>query len=157
MTKNRIAGILAVLLGGAYLAATFRIPVFAAADEIGPRAFPFLVGVVVIGCGLALIVEDIRKGDGVPFSWGFLADRVIWLRILATIAAGIIYGLVLEDLGYLIATVLFMLVVTSLINVGKHVQNVVISLVFSLVTFTTFALILKLSLPRGLLGGILPF
>lgn len=156
MTKNRTAGILAVLIGGIYLAATFRIPVFAAADEIGPRAFPFLVAAVVIASGLGLIVDDLRKG-GEPFSWGFLTDRVVWLRILATIAAGVGYGLVLEDLGYLIATVLFMLAVTSLINVGKHVQNVVISLVFSLVTFVAFALVLKLSLPRGLLGGILPF
>ena len=50
-----------------------------------------------------------------------------------------------------------MIVVSELINVGRHVQNLVIAVVFSVVTFVSFALILKLSLPRGLLGGILPF
>ena len=63
----------------------------------------------------------------------------------------------LDWLGYLIATFFFMLIVTALINVGRHKQNLVISVLFSLISFISFALILKLSLPRGLLGGILPF
>lgn len=157
MTKNSTTGWLAVVLGALYLFGTTRVPVFDAGDQVGPRAFPYLIAAVMIGCGLALVVKDLRSADRVRFSWGFVSDRTIWLKILATMAAGIVYGLVLEDLGYLVATFLFMIVVSSLINVGRHVQNLVIAVVFSVVTFVAFALILKLSLPRGLLGGILPF
>ncbi len=157
MTKNSTTGWFAVVLGSLYLFGTTLVPVFDAGDQVGPRAFPYLVSAVVILCGLGLIVQDRRNAKRVPFSWGFAADRAIWLKILATMAAGIVYGLVLDDLGYLIATFLFMIVVSELINVGRHVQNLVIAVVFSVVTFISFALILKLSLPRGLLGGILPF
>lgn len=157
MTKNRTAGILAVVLGVFYLAGAFAVPVFDAGDQVGPRAFPFLIAALVIGCGVALLVQDFRSAERKPFSWGVAADRTVWVRILLTMAAGIIYGLVLDDLGYLIATFLFMMFVSSLINVGRHVQNLTIAVLFSVVTFVSFALILKLSLPRGVLGAVLPF
>jgi len=157
MTKNTTAGLFSVVLGVLYLAGTFAVPVFDAGDEIGPRAFPFIIAAVVICCGAALLVQDFRSKERKPFSWEFAADRAVWLRILFTMAAGICYGLVLDDLGYLIATFLFMMFVSSLINTGRHVQNLVIAVLFSVVTFVSFALVLKLSLPRGLLGAVLPF
>ncbi len=157
MTKNLTTGIFSVVLGLAYLAGTFNIPVFDAADSVGPRSFPFLVAAIVIICGAALIVNDLRSKERKPFSWGFAADSAIWLKIVLTMTAGIAYGLVLDWLGYLIATFFFMMMVTTLINVGRHKQNVIIAVLFSIITFISFALLLKLSLPRGLLGGILPF
>lgn len=157
MTKNLTTGIFAVILGLAYLAGTFNIPMNEAGDSVGPRSFPLLNAALVIICGLALIVNDLRSKDRKPFSWGFAAESDVWLRILATMTAGIIYGLVLDWLGYLIATLFFMIIVTSLINVGKHKQNLIISVLFSIISFISFALLLKLSLPRGLLSGILPF
>ncbi len=157
MTKNLTTGIFAVVLGLAYLAGTYAIPVFDAADSVGPRSFPFLIAAITIGCGLALIINDLRNKERKPFSWGFAAESGVWLRIAATMAAGIAYGLVLDWLGYLIATFIFMLIVTTLINVGRHKQNLIIAAMFSIVSFVSFALLLKLSLPRGLLGGILPF
>ena len=157
MTKNLTTGIFAVVLGLAYLAGTYSIPVFEAADSVGPRSFPFLIAAITIGCGVALIINDLRSTERKPFSWGFAAESGVWLRILATMVAGIAYGLVLDWLGYLIATFFFMMLVTTLINVGRHKQNVIISALFSIISFISFALFLKLSLPRGLLGGILPF
>jgi len=157
MTKNTTAGLLALVLGVAYLAGTFAVPVFDAGDEVGPRAFPFLIAAVVIGCGAALLIQDLRSSDRKPFSWEFVAQRAVWVRILLTMAAGIVYGLVLDDVGYLISTFVFMLFISELINVGRHVQNLVIASLFSVVTFVSFAVILKLSLPRGILGAVLPF
>lgn len=157
MTKDLTTGIFAVVLGLAYLAGTFAIPVFDASDSVGPRSFPFLTAAIVICSGLALIVSDLRRKERKPFSWGFVSERGVWLRIAATMAASIGYGLVLDWLGYLIATFIFMMIVTALINVGRHKQNVIISALFSIISFVSFALFLQLSLPRGLLGGVLPF
>ncbi len=157
MTKNLTTGIFSVVLGLAYLAGTYNIPVFDAADAVGPRSFPFLVAAIVIGCGVALIINDLRSKERKPFSWGFAAESGIWIKIVVTMLAGIGYGLVLDWLGYLIATFFFMMIVTTLINVGRHKQNLIIAVLFSVISFLSFALLLKLSLPRGLLGGILPF
>jgi putative tricarboxylic transport membrane protein len=157
MTKDTTAGIVSVVLGVGYLIGTFRITVPEAADMIGPRVFPFMISAAMIACGLALIVKELRSTNRKPFSWRIAAERGIWLRILLTIAAGIVYGLVLDWLGYLIATFFFMMFVASIINLGRHLQNAIIAAAFSISTFVAFAVVLKLSLPRGILGGLLPF
>ena len=157
MTKNLTTGIFAVVLGLAYLAGTFNIPVYDAADSVGPRSFPFLIAAITISCGIALIINDLRSKERKPLSWGFVSESGVWLKILAIMVIGITYGLVLDWLGYLIATFLFMMAVTTLINVGRLKQNVIIAVLFSVISFISFALLLKLSLPRGLLGGVLPF
>ncbi len=157
MTKDTTVGIFSVLLGVGYLVSTFRIPVLEAGDEIGPRVFPFMISAVVICCGLALILKELSSRNRNPFSWGFASERGIWLRILLTIAGGILYGLVLDWLGYVIATFFFMIFIASIINTGRHLQNAVLAAAFSIITFVAFALALKLSLPRGILAGVLPF
>jgi putative tricarboxylic transport membrane protein len=157
MTRDMTAGLVALVTGVLYGASTFRIPVFEAGDPIGPRAFPFMVAAVVICCGAALVLKELGRTERARFSWGLRSERGVWFRILLTIGGGIIYGVVLDWLGYLIATFLFLIFVASFLNVGRHRQNVILAAAFSLVSFVGFAVILKLSLPRGILGGILPF
>ena len=157
MTKNLTAGILALILGIAYLVGAFMVPVYEAGDQVGPRAFPFLVSAIAIVSGAALIAKDLRAAERPAFSWGFSANRGVWLRILAVMALGIVYGLVLDWLGYPIATFFFMIGISELINDGRHLQNIAMAAIFSVVTFVVFSLILNLSLPRGILGDILPF
>jgi len=156
-TKDTITGVFSVVVGSVYLISTTTIPITAAGDQVGPRVFPYIIAVLVIGCGLWLLAKEFLSKNRQPFSWGFIADRWVWVRILLTMAAGICYGLVLDGLGYLIATFLFMIVVCEMINVGRHGQNLIIATAFPIVTFVSFALLLKLSLPRGILGAVLPF
>jgi len=110
-TKDTITGVFSVVIGSIYLISTTTIPITAAGDQVGPRAFPYIIAVLVIGCGLWLLAKEFVNKNRQPFSWGFIADRGVWIRILLTMAAGICYGLVLDDLGYLIATFLFMMFV----------------------------------------------
>lgn len=156
MTKDTITGVVSIALGIAYLVGTFKIPVMEAADEVGPRSFPFLIAATVILCGVWLLVKEFRNKERQSFSFDFITERAIWLRIVLCMAGGIVYGLILDGLGYLLSTVLFMFFVCELINVGRHRQNLVIALSFSVFTFVAFALVLKLSMPRGVLG-FLPF
>jgi putative tricarboxylic transport membrane protein len=157
MTKDRVTGLLALLLGGVYLAAAFRVRVLDAGDPTGPRAFPFLVAALVIASGAALLFRDRFGARSEPLAWRIRAERGVWIRIALTIGCGIAYGLVLDGLGYLLATFLFMLAVSSFVNVGRHAQNLAVAAGFSLVTFVSFGLVLKLSLPRGILAAVLPF
>jgi putative tricarboxylic transport membrane protein len=70
---------------------------------------------------------------------------------------GIAYGLVMDSLGFLIPTTLFMLFISTLINRGRLVQNLVLAVAFSMITYGVFAVALKLSLPRGFIEQMLPF
>lgn len=159
MTKNTVSGLFALILGAGYLASTLLLPEVTAGDEVGPKLFPIIVSVVMMLSGGALVAADMRERAGKPgeaFSLRFVQERDVWTRIALTMVCGIVYGMVLDWLGYVIATILFMFAVTSFINVRRHLENAVISLSFSLVSFGVFAMLLKLSLPRGLLG-FLPF
>lgn len=157
MTKDRYVGIFAVLVGLFYLVSAITIPVLDVSDRIGPRTFPILVSIMVILCGALLLFKDIKSTKRKAFSWQFIAEKDIWLRVALTIAGGIVYGMVLDWLGYVITTFIFMVYVFSYINIGKHMKNIFIAFAFSTLSYTVFAIILKLSLPRGLLGEILPF
>ena len=156
ITKDTVTGVFSVVLGIAYLVGTYKIPMLDAGDEVGPRAFPFLIAATVILCGFLLLIKEFFNKERQAFSFHFIAERGIWLRILLIMAAGITYGLILDWLGYILSTIIFMVFVGSLINTRRYLQNLIIAVVFSISTFIAFALILKLSMPRGVLS-FLPF
>lgn len=156
MTKNLVSGIFALLLGTAYLIGVALLPDVNAGDAIGPRLFPYIIGSATVLCGGVLVFKDLRAKERPPFSFKFKEERAIWIKIAICVALGVLYGKVLDYLGYVIATLAFMLCCTTLINVGRIRQNVIISVLFSFVTYAVFSVGLELSLPRGLLD-FLPF
>ncbi|MGC9372770.1 MAG: tripartite tricarboxylate transporter TctB family protein [Thermovirgaceae bacterium] len=158
MTKNQVSGLIAVVIGSVYLFLALLIPRAAIGDKIGPKMFPILVGIIAVVCGALLFLRELKitKEDLTPFDWAFGAEKQIYTKIVITIILGIIYGFTLRTAGYVITTMLFMLAITWLIN-GRHwIENTLISLLFPVVTYTVFAIMLGLSLPRGWLS-FLPF
>ncbi len=156
MTKNMISGLISLVLGLAYLYGTSQIPDVQAGDEIGPQLFPYIIGTAAVICGGLLTFLELRKKDKEAFSFGFISERPIWLKIAAIMALGIFYGETLDYLGYVIGTVIFMFLAGCIINKGHTVQNATIAGLFSCVCYGVFSVALNLSLPRGLLS-FLPF
>ena len=156
MTKNLMSGIFALVLGAAYLIGAALLPDVNAGDEIGPRLFPYIIGTATLLCGGVLVFKDLRAKERPAFSFKFKEDRAVWVKIAICVALGVLYGKALDFLGYVIATLIFMLCCSTLINVGRRKQNIIISTLFSLITYVVFAIGLELSLPRGLLD-FLPF
>jgi putative tricarboxylic transport membrane protein len=120
--------------------------------------FPILVGTIAVVCGVLLFLRELKiaKEERTSFDWAFRAEKQIYTKIVITIILGIIYGFSLRTVGYVITTMLFMFAITWLIN-GRHwIENTLISLLFPVVTYTVFAIMLGLSLPRGWLS-FLPF
>ena len=68
MTKNAAAGFFALVLGAAYLIASFRLPEVTAGDEIGPKLFPIIIGVIVMlsGGALATAKRPPKKCRAIP-------------------------------------------------------------------------------------------
>jgi putative tricarboxylic transport membrane protein len=57
-----------------------------------------------------------------------------------------------EALGYVLATSIYLLVLTSYFNRGKWVANVLTSVLFSLISYLMFTKLLGVNLPPGILG-----
>jgi len=156
MTKNIYAGLFALIAGIGYLLGTVFMAEAGVSTEIGPRLFPYIIGSATTVCGVCILYHELRSSERVPFSFNFLSERHIWLQILALSVLGILYGEFLETLGYVIATLIFLLFAFTMLNRGRHKNNVIYSVAFAVVTYAVFAVFLELSLPRGLLD-FLPF
>ncbi|HOD58850.1 MAG TPA: tripartite tricarboxylate transporter TctB family protein [Rectinema sp.] len=158
MTTNILTGIISIVLGLVYSITALRLPHMTMGDRLGPKIFPYFVGIVTIITGIAMILQDRnpeKRSKKVDF--GFKEHKNVWIKIGLLTIAGIIFGLVIDGLGYMIATALFMFFVSMLINRGRLVQNTVIAVLFSVVTYFVFGVALKLSLPRGIIETMLPF
>jgi len=158
MTTNILTGIISIVLGLVYSITALRLPRMAMGDRLGPKIFPYFVGIVTIITGIALILQDRdpeKRSKKAEF--GLKEHKNLWLNIVILTIAGILYGFFIDELGYMIATALFIFSVSMLINKGKLVQNIVIAVLFSVVTYFVFGVALKLSLPRGIIETMLPF
>ena len=54
--------------------------------------------------------------------------------------------------GYLVSTVIYLLVLTAVFNAGKWVANVLTSVLFAVGSYVLFVKILGVTLPAGILG-----
>ncbi len=152
LTKDRVTGLVSLVLGVIYFVATKNLPESAVADPIGPRAFPFIIsaGMVIVGLILALKRDALtEKNRAVIFNLS--TEKGLMLDIAYTCVAGIIFGLILEPVGYLISSFLFMTAMMFITNGRRIVYNVSVGLAFALITYGLFFGLLDVSLPRGIL------
>ena len=153
LTKNRLTGIVSLILGVVYLLATRSLVVPAVADPIGPKAFPYIVsaGLIIVGLLLALKREPLtEKNRAVIFN--LKTEKGVMLRIGLTCVAGLVFGVLLEPLGYLIATFLFMSAMMFITYGARYVFNLAVGLAFAVTTYFLFFVLLEVSLPRGILA-----
>jgi putative tricarboxylic transport membrane protein len=142
--------------GGAIFGGSFDLPTGGGYAQVGPGVVPRIVGVGILLLGALLVREALTGGfRGVdeeaeaklPIHWASFA----WLT------AGIFaYGLLVERLGFIIAsTVLFVFVARSFAS-RRWALNAVVGLVLAAAIFAVFTYGLGLMLPAGPLKTLLP-
>lgn len=150
MTKNLVTAIFSTAIGAVYLFMTLHLPRPALGDRIGPRLFPILIAVCMMFCGMLLLLVDFRSKTKDYIRIDFETNRGVYIKIAATIVLGILYGLIIETVGYVISSFLFVFVVMLIINnFSRLMECLLVSLGFSIISFVVFFTILHLSLPRG--------
>ncbi len=87
-----------------------------------------------------------RKSEGIT-------EKIHWGRIIAVIVTNILYILLLQPLGYLVCTFLFLSFLFQVLEKGRWVPRVLGSAFTSFLTYLLFARLLQLNLPKG----VLPF
>ncbi|NNC23556.1 tripartite tricarboxylate transporter TctB family protein [Salinisphaera sp. USBA-960] len=118
---------------------------FGAAEGIGPETFPTLLAVVLALSSGYLIV---RPDPDAQWPRGRTA-----VEILLSIAILVVYSLLLEPLGFVIATTLAVGTLCWLMG-ARPVPAFLTGLIGAVVVFFLFNNLLALSLPAGLLGMV---
>ncbi len=146
-----IVSICLLLLAGAYLYATSRLPLLKSTDPMGPRVFPVLLGVALALGAVLLLVETIRgkkqvhKKESQDESQEH--PKVLW----AVLAWTIVFLLIFEPLGFVVSTALYVLPMMVCFNPKKWWANTMTSVLFPIGVYILFVKFLGVMLPKGVI------
>jgi putative tricarboxylic transport membrane protein len=138
--RDRIVGAALLLVSAVVVAASWRLPETAAADAMGPKAYPMALALVLALLSLALV-----RGGGKGAGSTLTRDMVVkgFLPILAMLA---LYVLLVPVLGFVICTVALLLACFRLKGERNWKVNVAVALGSSLAIWALFAWLLNVQL-----------
>jgi len=114
----------------------------------GTGFFPFWVGMVFGALSLLLLVLTfVREGKRVRIS-----EKVRWGSIILVLASLFLYAAVLEKIGFVVSTLLFIGALLMIIERKKWPIVAIIAILSTLAFYIVFQVWLQSNLPKGLLG-----
>ncbi len=134
-----------------YLNADYHMPRLELGDPLGPRAFPALVGCLLLISAVLLAIETWRRqpvaetatAPAGPSHYPVLFGMLIWT---------VCYYTVFEPAGYIIATVCYLFGLLCYFNKGRHLMNVLVAVGFTAVAYGVFSRLLGVQFPPGPMG-----
>jgi putative tricarboxylic transport membrane protein len=143
------------VIGALILWGSFYLPTGGGYAQVGPGVVPRVVGAVIVILGAALLRE--------AFSGGFRGvDEEAEARLpmdwpaFGWVSGGIIaYGLLIEHLGFILSSTILFAMVARGFKSRRWLLNAVTGLVLAAIVYAIFNYGLGLTLPAGILRGIL--
>ncbi|MFD8163629.1 tripartite tricarboxylate transporter TctB family protein [Streptomyces malaysiensis] len=147
----RIAALLFLAAGVAVLGWAFAIPEGAIDQDVGPRAFPLLVGVGLCAAASVAVVQAFRGSDPA------LAEQVReearlteWRPVAALLALLVCYLFALAPCGYWQSTTVLFALVARVLGSRRIVRDALVGLVLALAVYFLFDRLLGIHLPPGI-------
>ena len=150
---DRVIFVCTLVLAGLYFYATEQLPSLEIGDPLGPKAFPRLLGVGLLVTAVILLLEILRARRTAPrqAAPSTKGDVRPYMVVVAVSVWTFLYFLVFERLGYVLATIPYLVALTAYFNRGKWVANVLTAVLFSFASYLMFTKLLGVNLARGLL------
>jgi len=112
--------------------------------------FPRVLGVLLVLLTLGEFVRALRQSATATAPGKIDSDG--WTRIGATLAIMLGFALVLERIGFLLATFFLMVLLLRAIEAPRWSKVFIVALATSLLSYGLFAWLLGVPLPAGILG-----
>lgn len=146
-------------LGGYVLVAAGSITVPGSTNTLGPRAFPYLVGGLLVAAGVALVVL-VLSGRAGEEEGGEDVDptvRTDWLTVVLLVVTLVVHVFAINVVGWPLAAAVLFAGAAVVLGARPWWRAALVGLVLGLVVQVIFGGLLGLSLPAGpLLEGV-PF
>jgi putative tricarboxylic transport membrane protein len=114
----------------------------------GPGFLPFGLACILIALALALLISRRNKGrDSVPF-WPGQA----WLRPLLGTGAFVLYAFLINYIGFLLTTFIFLVLWMWVIEKINWFRIMAVSVAVTAVLYLIFGYLLEVPLPGGFLA-----
>jgi putative tricarboxylic transport membrane protein len=144
---ERVMGVAAVVVGLLVVAESFRLTETTLTGGPGTRFLPVTLGLIVAVLGGTIAV---RPSPGRPRE--ARAGPAARRRIAFTVASLVLYALVFERLGFLVASTAFLAFLLVLYSERRWLVVLVVAAGAAGATYAVFARWLGVPLPPGLLG-----
>jgi putative tricarboxylic transport membrane protein len=133
---------------GAWLVYAGRDLGIGSARDPGPGAFFFWLGfVVAIAAGWQLLAS-VRASTPMQQRIHAALDR----RAMLAVAATAFYAFILEPVGFVLSTCLFLFALTQLLRPGRLLNSALFAVLAAIASYGFFRHLLGTQLPAGLLG-----
>lgn len=152
---NFILGIAFLLFGIIYFIAASFVPESAVMD-LGPDILPKVIAIITIILGGVQVVNGYRQMKAYqPSDESGENKKLEYWRVGATIVSFIIYVNLIEVVGFLIMTFIYLIMQMNILSVQeerKQVRFVIISLVTAVFVYFLFRNVFNVMIPAGILG-----
>ena len=125
-TFDRYASVVFLALGIAVFLYIRSIEISTAGSFIGPKEFPTLLSLILIGLSAANLVAALRAK--MPSG---KAKKLEYKKFLIIFIALVLYAILLEPIGYVISTFLFLMVGFQTMEKGGYVKSALIAAAFA--------------------------
>ena len=112
--------------------------------------FPRVLGILLVLLTVGELVRALRQRETATPAGKIASEG--WFRIGATLTTMLCFALLLEWLGFLLATFLLMVLLLRAIEAPRWPKVLIVALVTSLLSYGLFAWLLGVPLPAGILG-----
>lgn len=130
------------LIGFSFLGAAFGKQIVQLKSQgLSAAFFPNLLFVVLAICGFILIYQGWKRENKAPL------PRFIWRKLCPWFALLAVYSFAFENIGFLVATVAFMLVSMLLLGERRVIMLGIIPLVSSFGIYYLFSKVFMIAMP----------
>lgn len=129
---------------------------------VGPRDWPFILLIGMLGLSVFGIIKNYVKSKMLKTKSIKLGDKGVTREIeqskttifrlstpMVSLAAIIIYVILLNGIGFILSTIIFLLGITLLLGQKKILSAAIFSIVTTTVFVLLFTRLLQIPLPRG--------
>ena len=118
----------------------------------GPGFYPLWLGIILGAMAIGLLLKTAWQKQRAKVLRDILSEKVRWEKVLFVLIALVLYGCLMNFLGYLIVTFLLMAFLLRFIEPQPWKSVISWTLLGSAGSYLVFEVWIKLRLPKGFLG-----
>jgi len=146
-----IEGILLLVISLVTMAEGYRLAIYkdpsALYDMLGPGSYVLVFGILLMIIGLAHLIVNYRRSLRVE---KLVVSKEMRTRVISAIGVLVIYTVLINIIGYLLATIVFFFLELRVVGVKSWLTHVTLTFAFTAVFYIVFIHFGNMIFPRGI-------
>jgi putative tricarboxylic transport membrane protein len=151
MKTDQFNGVLFLLISVLICMGSLRLP-YGNVHNPGPGFLPFWLGVILGLLSIILLITTMLRRKEAMLFRQVLTEKIRWGKVLIALVTLILYGVLLEYVGFLLLTFFFLGCLIRFVDPQPWKKVIGWALVGSVGAYLIFEVWMKLRLPGGFLG-----